>query len=298
MRYLVIGAGAAGRIHVEQLTRRCYSVQVYDTDAAKAAALAREFGARSVPTRCMVDPSTYDVAVVAVVPSEHYPVALEQVRMGKRVVIEKPLCLDPEHAEALAAEPGVYVAESQAYGNGFADLRKRLDYVCGSPAIWRACYMTPYRPQAWSYELQVGGGAFCEGGIHMLTCARALFGQSAKWQASVRCFAGGTGPDSGTLLIDYEGGNQLCLQLGWGTADAFVGGSMLANSVGFFGPRAVYPWAPADDHSAMWDHLARCLAGEAEPVATAQQAAGAVRDLWMCYAAAGVRYNDVVGVVM
>ena len=202
--------------------------------------------------------------------------------------------LDPETGlyirtwRAEGAEPGVYVAESQAYGSGFADLRQRLDYVCGSPVVWRACYMTPYRPQRWSYELQVGGGAFCEGGIHMLTCARSLFGVATKWQGSVRSFAGGTGPDSGTLLIDYEGGHQLCLQLGWGTADCFAGGSLLPNSVGFFGPRAVLPWAPADDHSAMWDHLLLCLAGEAQPVATAAHAAAAVGDLWRCYAAAGV----------
>ena len=214
MRFLVIGAGGAGRIHAEQLTRRGYSVQVYDTDPARAQLLATQYGAHAVPTRCMVDPATYDVAVVAVVPSEHYPIALEQVRMGKQVVVEKPLCLLPEHAAALAAEPGVYVAESQAYGNGFGELKQRLDYVCGSPAIWRACYMTPYRPQPWSYELGIGGGAFCEGGIHMLTCARVLFGQATRWQGSVRSLSGGTGPDSGTLLVDYEGGHQLCLQLG------------------------------------------------------------------------------------
>jgi len=288
MRYLVIGAGAAGRIHVEQLTRRGMDVQVYDTDAAKATMLAQQYGATAVPTRCLIDHTTYDVAVVAVIPSEHYPVALEQVRMGKRVVVEKPICLLPDHAAALAAEPGVYVAESQAYGNGFGALRERLAYICGDPVIWRACYMTPYRPQAWSYELAVGGGAFCEGGIHMLTCARALFGNAVKWQGSVRCFAGGTGPDSGTLLIDYERGDQLCLQLGWGTADCFAGSPTLPNSVGFYGPRSVLPWAPADDHSAMWDHLLSCLDGEAEPVATAAQAAGAVQDLWRCYEAAGI----------
>jgi predicted dehydrogenase len=263
-------------------------VQIHDTDAAKAAHLAQEYGATAVPTRCTIDPATYDVAVVAVIPSEHYPVALEQVRMGKKVVVEKPLCLLPEHATPLGQEPGVYIAESQAYGNGFAALRERLAYVCGSPVIWRACYMTPYRPQDWSYDLNIGGGAFMEGGIHMLTCARALFGMAVNFQGSVRSFAGGTGPDSGTLLVDYERGDQLCLQLGWGTSDCFAGAGTLPNSVGFYGPRSVLPWAPADDHSAMWDHLLQCLEGDAEPIVTAEQAAGAVGDLWWCYEAARV----------
>ena len=90
------------------------------------------------------------------------------------------------------------------------------------------------------------------------------------------------------MLAGEGGGEQVCRQLGWGSADGVAGGAWRRNSVGFVGARAVLPGAPADDHSAMWDHLLKCLAGEAEPVATAQQAAGAVGDLWRCYAAAGV----------
>ena len=47
-------------------------------------------------------------------------------------------------------------------------------------------------------------------------------------------------------------------------------------------------WWPADNHSAMWNHLLKCITGEAEPVATLHHAAGAVADAWRCYEAAGV----------
>ena len=40
--------------------------------------------------------------------------------------------------------------------------------------------------------------------------------------------------------------------------------------------------------SAMWNHLLKCITGEAEPVATLHHAAGAVADAWRCYEAAGV----------
>ena len=159
----------------------------------------------------------------------------------------------------------------------------------GQPVLWRVCAMTKWRPQEWCDDLSVGGGAFIEGGIHILTTARVLFGEAMRWQGSVRCFSGGTGPDSGTFIVDYEAGHQLTLQIGWGTEGCFAGDcEPLANSAGLFGPKRCEPWWPGDDHDAMWTHLLKCIRGEAEPVASLEDAAGAVKDAWQCYKAAEV----------
>ena len=114
----------------------------------------------------MVDPSTYDVAVVAVVPSEHYPVALEQVRMGKRVVIEKPLCLDPGHAEALAASFLRPIPGSQLQGCRFA--RHRFQLICALP------------PAPGSYEPARGAAK-----ASICNHARVLFSRCAERRSFV-----------------------------------------------------------------------------------------------------------------
>ncbi len=297
MRFLVIGAGGAGGIHVKELAQRGHEVSVHDIDAEKAQTVAARYNVRFVEDTT----ADYDCSVVAVPAYGHYEVARAEAMSGRKAIVcEKPLCLHQEEAEELVALTtakgvGLLVAESQCYaGEDGLEVARMRDRIAaggfGKPVIWRVCAMTSYRPQPWCNDMDVGGGAFIEGGIHVLTTARVLFGEAVKWQGSVRCFSGGTGPDSGTFLVDYAEGHQLLLQIGWGTEGCFSGEcSPLPNSFGLFGPEECEAWWPGDNHSAMWGHLLKCLEGEAEPVATADHAAGAVADAWKCYEAAGVR---------
>lgn len=293
MNFLVIGAGTAGANHVRQLTTLGQTVSVCDVDCAKAEALAAQTGATAVREASC----DYDAAVVAVPAAMHYETICGQLELGNRVVSEKPLCLAAWEAQHLAgevADGNLFVAESQCYGgdDGLDILRMRDRIAAGEfgpEILWRVCAMTRWRPQAWCDDLYYGGGAFLEGGVHVLTTARVLFGEAVRWQGSVRCFSGRTGPDTGTFIIDYAAGHQLCLQIGWGTEGCFSGEcEPLENSAGLIGARRCEAWWPGDDHAAMWRHLLACLRGEAVPVATVADAAGAVADCWRCYEAAGV----------
>lgn len=291
MNFLVIGAGGAGAIHVGELTRRSATVSVYDALPEKAERLAAIHGARAVGETS----GDYDAVVVAVPACNHYEVICDALDAGQTVVSEKPLALYPEEATALTAgDMPLYIAESQCYAgaDGLDVLRMRERLRAGEfgrPILWRVCAMTKWRPQVWCDDLLVGGGAFLEGGAHVLTTARVLFGEAVRWQASVRSFGGGTGPDTGTFLIDYERGDSLLLQIGWGTEGCFAGEcDPLPNTAGLIGPRKCEAWWPGDDHAAMWGRLLKCLQGEATPVATVADAAGAVTDCWRCYEAAGI----------
>ncbi len=294
LSFLVIGAGTAGANHTRLLTGLGHAVSVCDVDLAKAEALAAKHGATPVREAS----GNYGAVVVAVPAAMHYDIICEQLELGNRVVSEKPLCLREWEAGHLAGEVeagNLYIAESQCYGGADGlDIARMRDRIAagefGSPVMWRVCAMTQWRPQSWCDDLYLGGGAFLEGGVHVLTTARVLFGEAVRWQGSVRCFSGGLGPDSGTFLIDYAGGHQLTLQIGWGTEGCFAGECKpLRNSAGLIGPRqCLDDWWPGDDHAAMWGHLLKCLAGEAEPVATLQHAACAVQDCWRCYEAAGI----------
>lgn len=292
MHILVIGAGAAGGIHVRELTGRGLAVSVYDAVFEKAEALAAKSGAEPVRTTS----GSYAATVVAVPAGLRGELVGDLLAEGRRVLCEKPLAIDPASASALREHTNaknLYIAESQCYGGADGlDVQRMAERVAagdfGLPVMWRACGMTSWRPQSWCDDLSIGGGAFLEGGVHVLTTARVLFGEAYRWQASVRCFSGGTGPDSGTFLIDYEGGHQLTLQIAWGTEGCFTGEcEPLPNSAGLIGSKLCETWWPGDNHAAMWGHLLKCLQGEAEPVATVVDAAGAVSDCWRCYEAGG-----------
>lgn len=293
MRFLVIGAGGAGRFHCEKLLKLGQDVYLYDIDVDRAAAMASATGAKPY----IVDTEgNFDCAVVAVPANRHREVVDEQMARGRKVVCEKPLALTSADAQALADYPRdtLFIAESQAYsGEDSLGVKRMAENIEAGEFGWPVCLslrcMTAFKPQPWFDDLGVGGGAFIEGGIHMLTVARVLFGEACRWQASVRCFSQQSGPDTGVFLIDYEDGHQLMLQIAWGVQGCVAGTcAPLGGQFGLFGPRKCLPWWPGDNHEAMWRHLLKCLTGEAKPVATLDHAAGAVADAWKCYGAAGV----------
>lgn len=295
MRFLIVGAGGAGNIHVRELTGRGLDVAVWDTNTQKAAALAEATGA----TLAEGPDVEAEVAVVAVPACSHVDAVVEQFEFGRqRVVCEKPLALLADDAEYLVSLYGsrLLIAESQAYAGedclALLRLREevRAGYFGDGGVSWWVRAMTSYRPQAWCNDLAVGGGAFLEGGIHVATVARVLFGEATGWFGSVRCLSGGTAPDTGTIVIDYEGGHQLVLQLAWGTEGAFSGECPpVGGGAGLIGAKRCLTWWQPDNHHVMWTHLLRCLRGEAEPVARVEDAALAVGDVWKCYEWGGIR---------
>lgn len=293
MRFLVIGAGSAGQFHCETLLSLEQDVYLYDEDVDRAAALATSTGAKPY----IVDTEgEFDCAVVAVPANKHREVVEHHIVRGRKVVCEKPLALTGHDAQVIARYPAdsVFIAESQAYaGDDSLDVKRMAENIEAGEFGWPVCLslrcMTKYRPQPWFDDLGVGGGAFLEGGVHMLTVARVLFGEPCRWFGSTRSFGGGSGPDTGVFVVDYEYGHQLMLQIAWGVEGCLAGTcAPLSAQFGLFGPRKCLPWYPGDNHKAMWQHLLKCLAGEAQPVATLDHAAGAVEDVWKCYATAGV----------
>jgi len=106
----VIGVGALGRHHARVWAgvEGARLVGVFDTDAARAAAVAAEHGGRAFP-----DPvsllAEVDAVSVAVPTESHHRVARLALEAGKDVLLEKPMTATLEEADdvmALAAARG------------------------------------------------------------------------------------------------------------------------------------------------------------------------------------------------
>ena len=104
----VVGAGAFGRNHARvyhELQKRGDAfelVAIVDSDAARADAIAAQFGARayrSLPE--MLDTVRVDAASVAVPTVQHCAVAKALLQAGAHVLIEKPLASTLEEADDL-----------------------------------------------------------------------------------------------------------------------------------------------------------------------------------------------------
>jgi UDP-N-acetylglucosamine 3-dehydrogenase len=106
LKVAVIGVGAMGRNHARAYTEmpNVELVGVVDADAATAAAVARRYA-----TRAYTDPAALltearpDAVTVAVPTSDHLPVALEVIRRGVHLLLEKPIASTVEEGEQIIA---------------------------------------------------------------------------------------------------------------------------------------------------------------------------------------------------
>ncbi len=110
LQLAVVGAGAFGKNHARvyhKLSLEDSSVRlvaVIDSDAARAAAIAAEFGARAFTSVTeALAAGTIHAASVAVPTVHHFAVARELMQAGVDVLIEKPLASTVAEADEIAA---------------------------------------------------------------------------------------------------------------------------------------------------------------------------------------------------
>jgi predicted dehydrogenase len=101
LRIAVVGAGAFGRNHMRVIRSlpEAELTAVCDTDPARAAAAAAEFGCRALPLEALT--GAIDAAIVAVPTFAHVEVGCALLAAGIDVLVEKPIAPTLEAADAL-----------------------------------------------------------------------------------------------------------------------------------------------------------------------------------------------------
>jgi len=103
LRIGVIGAGHFGRFHAQKLaaSERAVLAGLHDPDAARAAAVAAEFGCTSLDLEALLAAS--DAVVIAAPAEAHHRLTMTALRAGKHVLVEKPIAATLAEADAMAA---------------------------------------------------------------------------------------------------------------------------------------------------------------------------------------------------
>ena len=184
----VIGAGRRGRVHTdaaaecEDLAR---VVAVADIDEGRARALVAEdapYATAFADALAMLRETTPDIVVVTSPPPLHREQVVAALEGGAHVVLEKPIALTVEDAEAIGAAADragrlVHVCHQLRYGPGVAELRELLGkQPVALTHIWNY-RKGPDIPGNWSRDW--GGGHVVEWGIHYLDLCRYVMGTEA-----------------------------------------------------------------------------------------------------------------------
>jgi len=110
----VVGTGHLGKIHLQNLLELTTDFTVYgfyDTDATISAEVERDFNLKSFDQLTALI-SHVDAILVSSPTHTHFSIAIQALKSGKHVFIEKPVCLNVEESKRLllyAQEAGMIV---------------------------------------------------------------------------------------------------------------------------------------------------------------------------------------------
>lgn len=166
-------------------------------------------------------------AVVLATPNRHHAEqAIESLRHGKDVLIEKPM--------ARSAEEGLAIADAERSTGQLvmvghmwrfdAEVRFVRELIAAG-RLGRVVKTTGYGvhenwgPSGWFTDAELaGGGALVDMGVHAIDTARFLLGDARATRVYARVetrFGDYPVDDAGTLMIEWDGGVTSIVESGW-----------------------------------------------------------------------------------
>ena len=179
----VIGAGTMGAAHVATLTTGvpgAHVAAVSDADPERAAAAAREGGARAIadPLELIADPAV-NAVVVASYDTTHEAFVLACIAAGKPVLCEKPLatsadaCLRVIDAELAAGRRLVTLGFMRRFDPAYEAIKAQLhEGDVGAILLVHCAHRNAVAPQVYTSEMLITSSA-----VHEIDITRWLLGE-------------------------------------------------------------------------------------------------------------------------
>ena len=230
LRVAVLGAGYIAAYHARAVRAhpRADLVMAANWRPESLAALARANSIERTTTewRDVAVAADLDAVVIATPNSLHAEQAITCLEAGKHVMVEKPMAIDVDEADAMIAaaerterrlmvahcwrfHPDVQALRGRIASGGLGTVVKTRGY--GVHAGWG--------PSGWFTDPALaGGGALADMGVHAIDTARFLLGDPEPARV---CAAIGTRygeyavDDDGVLLICWSNGVNSIVESGW-----------------------------------------------------------------------------------
>lgn len=253
LRVGVVGGGAIAGYHLPRLRQRANAGDVElaglaDVNPA-AAATAEKFGIRRFVTDYRQMLPRVDAVLVCIPTHLHAHVAVDAIRAGKHVFLEKPVARTIEQARqimdaAAGSNAAVQVGFVRRFDEEWLAWRDAVrSGAIGRPVIWRDAYTGHGPAGAWFNRDDQGGGPFLDGTIHNYDFALHTFGPVERVQSHLRTMrAGSTAFDTGTATLHFASGDELVLLWSWGVPPGVTGTRLFE----FLGPAGTITW-PRDE---------------------------------------------------
>ncbi len=193
LQVAVLGAGAVAQIHhlpAIAASSSAEAVAVVDADAGRAREIAERFGVPSATTDYREILDRVEAAVLCLPNSLHAPVAIDLLKRGVHVLVEKPMALTGREADAMIAaadEGGATLAVGLNFR--FFDSTRLVKDILASGLLGELKGfdlrqgVIPRWPFATDFLLRketAGGGVLADFGVHVLDLLLVWLGDWAS----------------------------------------------------------------------------------------------------------------------
>jgi predicted dehydrogenase len=222
MRVGLLAYGAIGHEHnlAVQATDGLELTAVCDVNPERVAA-ARELAPDVVAfsdATAMLDSGLIDVVVVSTPPNTHHEWAMDALKRGVHVVLEKPMALttrECDEAMGLAEAQGLtlVVYQNRRFDSDFVTMRRLIDEGSIGEVFEYDSFVGGYqRPcDYWHSDAEVSGGAIFDWGSHYIDQILSIFESPVAHVSGVnhkRHWTHATNADHATVTITFEDGTQ------------------------------------------------------------------------------------------
>lgn len=193
--FAILGCGVISKTHVEALSKieNAKLLGVADVNLANATAFAEKYGIKAYQDYSqMLADENVDVVCVCTPSGWHAPNAIQALKAGKHVVLEKPMALNTKDADEIIAtseQTGKMVTVISQFRFS-DDLIKIKEYIdAGAFGKVSTCSLTMkyyrapeyYSSSSWKGTIKYdGGGALINQGIHGVDMMDYLVGPITK----------------------------------------------------------------------------------------------------------------------
>lgn len=208
-RVVLIGAGRAGAVHADNISRYTDAEvsAVVDGDQTRAAGAAKRFGARAFTSlEHALSVGDLDAAVIATPTHTHRDLAVTALEQGLHVFCEKPMALSTLECDdmieaARSAGRVLQIGFVRRFQPEFAEARARIEAgEIGDVMLVKSLTRGPGLPPAWANDLALSNGMLAEVNSHCF--------DSVRWMAAseiVRVYAEVANRKGAALGVEAEG---------------------------------------------------------------------------------------------
>ena len=186
----LIGFGAGGQTFHAPILTMVKGLQLATIRAVKPEQVA--FAQSKYPTAAVVDTSeeicndeNIDLVVITTPNTSHFSLAMQALKAGKNVVVDKPFTINTKDADELIAEAArrnlvLSVYHSRRFDSDFYTVQKIIkNDLLGGLVEMESRYdrfRNYLKPNSWREEDTPGSGILYDLGSHLIDQAQALFG--------------------------------------------------------------------------------------------------------------------------